>query len=317
MVEGAPLMRMPIDRWQPGTEPLGHGVQDIGTWQGTDFSTTAKRILAIIASQGIRVPSGNRLELAYKTIVRVNCLNVQFGPSDRPMEEVVIEASRTIFEHWVIVELLGDVVQALGSQITKMLGGPEVPRKGRDPARDKQAELFAAALLQASGYTVEFAEPDLILSASQGESIGVAVKRLTSEANANKQLDRARRQLRANNFRGFIMVNAERLLTELYWQRRHADLGAALNAKTSEWIAYCDRRDSSFHVLGVLGLATMFRYQTSTRTFENRLVYVSQFLVPSADEGDELAPRIRRMIDDMMEVLSQAYNQVSDSRISG
>lgn len=306
---------MSIDRCKSGTEPLGHGIENVGTWHGADFPAIAEAALKEMSSRGARVPAGNRLELAAAKLDQVRRLNVQYGASDPEMEEVVVEASRTIFEQWLIVQLLGDALRPLHRQVTAMLGGPCVPRDSHhDPARDNQAELFGAAILHASGYIVEFGEPDLLLSVAQAERIGVAVKRLVSESNVQNQLSKARRQLRSNGVRGFIMVNAERLLSRQYWQRRDADLGVELSSRAAAWRDLCDRRDAEYCVLGVIAMATVFRYQITERCFEGRFIYNVQLTVPSAEDREVLAPGVRAMIDDMTSVMSGIVDRAPKAR---
>ena len=78
-------------------------------------------------------------------------------------------------------------------------------------ARDRQFELYMAALFTHSGFKVELKEPDLKFE-HDGIYYGIAAKRISSARQIKKRVKEARLQLSKTGFRGLIALSVDRLL---------------------------------------------------------------------------------------------------------
>jgi hypothetical protein len=184
-----------------------------------------------------------------------------------------------------------EVGQKLREMLRDMLGGPPVPEDGaQDKARDVQAELLVAAALSAGGYSVNFAEPDLVIPDLMGTRAGVAIKRVSSKRadQIQKRLRQARDQLRRNNIPGMIVINAERYLVNLHRANRGVDLSAAFFSKVADWLHYIHQRDRSLYVRCVAGVATSIRLIRPSQAFDFRLHFTTNFIVGHESETEAL-----------------------------
>jgi len=291
-----------------GRAPLGGSVIRVAAWNDGDEVNLASRTLARLAEFGIKVPSNSRLPEAKKNLERTYRFHVHFGPDDPATEEWVAEAKRTIIELSLIIVALASRAVEIRKQLQEVLGGPAVPHDGRqDKARDAQAELLVAAALVAGGYSIDFAEPDLVAPDLMGSRAGVAIKRVASkrEDQIEKRLREARDQLVRNNLRGIIVVNAERHLARLYHANRGADLSAELFRKVTEWLDYIHGRDPLMHVIGVVGVSTSIRLVRHSQSFDFRLHFNSQFLVAKESETQALQEQFEKLSTRMGEGLQR------------
>lgn len=78
-------------------------------------------------------------------------------------------------------------------------------------ARDRQFELYMAALFTHSGFKVELIEPDLKFE-HDGIYYGIAAKRISSARQIEKRIKEARLQLSKAGLRGLIALSVDRLI---------------------------------------------------------------------------------------------------------
>lgn len=124
----------------------------------------------------------------------------------------------------VIVEQLSSEPQIGGwrSEVERLISGRDLPEKeGRDASpRDFQFELYVAALSRKAGFSIELAEPDVIVSHPDLE-FGIAAKRPKSLGRVRPNIKKASEQIRRSDRQGSIAV----------------DLSLAANPKNSCMIA--------------------------------------------------------------------------------
>jgi hypothetical protein len=303
--------------YPPGTEPLGGYREEFAAWSTEQAIKAVTYILDQLRALGVPTPPGNRLQKSCDTIASADRFHVQLGPGDPEMEEWLVEANRTIFEQHFIVRHIVNYPQACTpttrSNLQSMLGGQVVPVPGKyDRARDIQAELFSATVFWAAGYQVAFAEPDLIIQNENSTRLGVAVKRVTSDQQFYKRVCKARDQLAANSLSGFIVVNAARYLSQLYFADRSVDFSAALFHKVIEWLDYIDIHDPTNRVQAVIGIATSFKLarRSQGQVFEAMVHFHPRFVTKSDSESIQA---IHQAVGKMVEVMK--VNMCSASRV--
>ena len=267
-------------------EPLGGSTQPFAAWSAEQMIGAADGGLTRLADLGVEVQSDNRLLRARDTIERCERLNVQLGPGDPRMERTLAEANKTVFEIQLALRGLANPTKAVRKKLRIMLRGLDVPMDMQnDHARDEQAEFVTAALFCAAGYTVDVAEPDLIIRKG-ARQLGVAVKRVKSDRQFQARVRKANDQLRDSKLQGLIVVNPELMLARAYYQDRTADLSRLLFDRTIEWMRYAEYADPTSPLLGVIGLATSFRWVAggNGRQFAVKLHFVPR-LVTHEDMG--------------------------------
>ena len=93
--------------------------------------------------------------------------------------------------------------------VKRMLNDSVLPQdnRTRSEGRDTQFELFVAAICQAAGFSpVNYQEPDVTCTV-QGVQIGVAAKRVKSEAQVKKRIPKAAKQIQTSGLLGVIALD--------------------------------------------------------------------------------------------------------------
>lgn len=245
--------------------------QLLGGRQGTFAAWTPERTIssgteaiARLESWGIRVPPGARLRRAVDDLRRIEQFDVRLGHGDPATERLASEATRTIYElHIILADLLAPD-QMVKRKLRKVLGGKSVPTAGdHDPARDTQAELFAAALLFGAGFGARIAEPDLLIGVGT-LNVPVAVKRMTSDTHFEKRMREALKQLTKAGKPGYIVIAADQYLERLYAIDRSADVSAAHYKKVAELVDGLRLEPETSMLLGGFGISTSCRHVPTT-----------------------------------------------------
>lgn len=248
----------------PYGAPLGGSIDRILAWDFNAMKRAGEDTITRFNAAGAQIPRQNRIQASVKQLERTRSKPFQIGPGYDSNEELLAECHRTLFEMHVIASNLdsNDDSRTL-RDIAVMAGGPVLPSKDTfDRSRDIQAEQLARSLFRAAGYRVDMAEPDLVLYRSGSPNLGVAVKRVTGDAQYQKRVGKAEDQLEMHNLDGFIVVNAQRFLTDAYFADRSVDLSAALFRKVSSWVRFL-RPQRQLRVLAVVGIGTSFPFSTS------------------------------------------------------
>jgi hypothetical protein len=96
--------------------------------------------------------------------------------------------------------------------IEKLISGthPEIPEK-LSPSWDFQFEALLAAVVQLSGYQIEFQEPDIVAS-DRNTTFGIAAKRPRTEAGLRRNLRKAARQISKSDRDGIIALDCSVIL---------------------------------------------------------------------------------------------------------
>jgi len=110
----------------------------------------------------------------------------------------------------IIEQLLGDLSER---ELRDLLSGNLNP--GDDSpssrARDREFELFIAALGRRSGLDTQLDEPDVLFKTGQA-TFSIAAKRLSSPRNVGKNLSRAAQQIETASVPGLILMDVTRIL---------------------------------------------------------------------------------------------------------
>lgn len=183
---------------------------------------------------GFRLQIGDLLASAAATLARLHALGVALPPSNRlararsQVEGLLREADthgplnvdaawfgellRTMLEHHLIVRCIDASDPREVELVGAILSGGDTPAEDRRThARDTQLELVVATMLRLAGVVgVHLGEPDLRIPAGS-ETLGIAVKRISSRKQLSKRLKKAVRQIRSQDQRGLVVVGLDAL----------------------------------------------------------------------------------------------------------
>lgn len=123
------------------------------------------------------------------------------------------EGNRDVTEIAFICKTLAKLFPAEIAKVLKpLLDGATLPSDdARTFARDKQFELYMAALFAHSGFQISLNEPDLTFE-HQGTWYGVAAKRLSSPDQIEKRVREGISQLAKAGLSGLVALSVDRLL---------------------------------------------------------------------------------------------------------
>lgn len=170
---------------------------------------------AIARFRALRIPFPGDCRLLR---ARNHVLAVHEQRTDQPPDDVLAEATRTIFESYYIARALsladGRPPDQIVDALARMLGGPDIPGDESDNTsrpRNTQFELFFGAWLVSGGVDVAFGEPDLIAHAMD-QQLGIAAKRVRSRRQITRRFREAADQIRKRTGTGVVAVNVDHLL---------------------------------------------------------------------------------------------------------
>lgn len=202
-----------------------------------------REILEMMKRRGIRPPPSNRLERAIRI---TDAANDDFS-AGRPLSEGetdrllrLKEAWRTIWEALVVMHAVVEK-RASSSVITNellasFLEGANLPTEdANSSARNRQFEAVTCANLIHSGLTLSPGEPDCRF-VQFGETVGVAVKRLTSvkPQKVHDELRDAAGQLRRSQLRGYVALSLDNWIDDLGSSDDSEVVGARFNEQLTK-----------------------------------------------------------------------------------
>lgn len=205
--------------------------------------TLARRgeeVLAKLAEAGVRLPPGNRIQLAIRTLDELNADRIVPAPDDPESLESTTSAFRTLWEAFFIMNAALERPNARkafpASQLRYLVKGAPIARgESSSHARDRQCEMFVAAILTTGGAEVFVGEPDLRFLYHR-ERVGIAVKRMHSMAPDElfKDIKKAAEQIGNQNLRGYVAVNLDSYLDSLTVERLSDAVGHSFNDRISQ-----------------------------------------------------------------------------------
>jgi hypothetical protein len=146
------------------------------------------------------------------------------------------------------------------SKLQEVVLGPEFT-EGRDrSARNTQFELVTAARFCLGGVEVLGGEPDLIISYG-GESVGIAVKRVTSHSvnQIRKRMRDAQDQIARTSLRGIVAVNLEGRLPPLPPTATTAEIMVSADAAYGPIDRIAEEFLSDDRLLGIIAFDSLLR----------------------------------------------------------
>lgn len=164
-------------------------------------------------SKGISINPSCRLCLFEREIQKtIIARNLKLPPSDLNWS-LLTEGYRDANELKLITS--SDCVLDGGVPILRqILGGTVLPSKDNNSiARDKQFELFLAAILERTGFEVSLEEPDIVFT-SNSQTYSLAAKRVKSEQKIAKRYREAIQQVKRCDYPGFIGMSLDYLIRE-------------------------------------------------------------------------------------------------------
>jgi hypothetical protein len=248
----------------------------------------------------VRLPPGNRIQLAIRTIDQLNAHRIVPTPGDTAVLETTTAALRTLWDAFFIVhaavERRHQPYLFPAAELRYLLKGATIGRdESNREARNHQCEMFVAALLATGGAHLQRGEPDFRLL-YHGEYVGVAVKRMKSaepEALLRELRDGAT-QIASQNLRGFVAFDLDEYLDSLTLETLPEAVGASFNeniAAAHDALRTCGDRTA---VIGVLLFGTRVAWVFDSEKPLIRWVNPLQWLGFSEVEPEE---RLREFFD--------------------
>jgi hypothetical protein len=150
---------------------------------------------------------------------------------------------RALVESRSFIEIVEQLIPDLrASDLKDLVSGTLDPAIDRadSRARDREFELFVAAVCRRSGLEVQLAEPDVLYSSPHGTR-SIAAKRLSSRRTVRANVSKAAQQIAASGHPGIICLDVTRLIEPHYeyvmhWAREKEFLpGKLLTFERSEF----------------------------------------------------------------------------------
>jgi hypothetical protein len=221
----------------------------------------------------IPVPAGSRLPVA-RAYIRSNRGRGIIQPTLQvALSEQILEAHRSVMEFYLVACALEGRTDSLATVVPRALGGSALARHDSTSAsRNFQFELLTAALLRLAGIRgVTLAEPDIRIAAGS-TYLGIAAKRIRSLAERKREhhLRKAIDQLRLQGLPGYVFLNLDSVMSDVFQQEGHAAATSLLPDVTQvaqDYIAAIQARDLTRGVYGfahgVFAFATLLGWDAS------------------------------------------------------
>lgn len=152
-----------------------------------------------------------RLDKADKRSVLEQMLpNLTHGKWDHPYQD----AFRALVDSRMFIEVIEQLLQDLSvSDLHDLVSGSFNPSDDNPSsrARDREFELFIAAICRRSGMKTCLSEPDILFELN-GATYSTAAKRLASSKKVEKNVAKAERQIVEVGHPGFIVMDVTRIL---------------------------------------------------------------------------------------------------------
>lgn len=169
---------------------------------------------------GLSFPASSRFATYYEMLTRFVAIGEEGKSSSPDMEFLSRQLSKfdlgILHRGLLEIEELRLIVTELPKQIApaiwvprvrEILAGMTVPRQDANPmARDKQFELYLAALCILASFGVELREPDVVVTASTIR-FGIAAKRPSSSRQVDNRIRHAAKQIRDAGLDGIIAID--------------------------------------------------------------------------------------------------------------
>lgn len=208
------------------------GVPRVNTYT---LARRGEEVLAHLGQRGVRLPPGNRVQLAIRTIDRLNANSLVPSEDDPSTCRETGEALRTLWEAFFIMHAALDRKWQRDPFPNELLrymlkGAPIAQGESNPDARAKEFELYVAAMFAAARADVQAGEPDLRFL-YHGEYLGVAAKRVRSVEidTLVKDMRDGGDQIARQGLRGFLALNLDAYLDSLDITVAGEALGASFN----------------------------------------------------------------------------------------
>ena len=243
---------------------------------------------------GIRVPDNCRLIRSIRQLTEHRDDPALLRRVDELGKQLMGESARTVLELYIATHCgQTDPEPTVRSKFAEAIQGADLPEyEETHSARDIQFELYLWGVINASGGSCRFAEPDLIRDYGD-EEVGVAAKRIWSQLQARKRLSSAAEQIAVSGLRGFIAVNAQEYLTA---DAGVADLrakGQAISDALNRLHGHLPYIAKKAHVLGLFVGGTIYRWEVdSDGSVAFDLTAIHQWLFMANDAAEEERARL-------------------------
>lgn len=179
------------------------------------LSDQASTIIEELERRGCQVNPASRLRKMHRILCSTDGTPAEVIGSNDPHFDDAREAIRDVTMIQFILSRLGPLLDepANADHLRKLCDDSVLPQddKRESVGRNKQAELFVAAVCAEAGLQPQLDEPDITITLSS-EQLGVAVKRLRSRAKFQRNVRDAGTQIQRRGLCGFVVVDTSMAL---------------------------------------------------------------------------------------------------------
>jgi hypothetical protein len=246
-----------------------------------------KQLTAAMKADRVTVPKALDLAIWHRSLIEVDDLNlVARSLSVEPEVEGWKQA----------------VSRALGGGVVRT---DEIKHS---PARDFQFELIIASMFRRANYTVELAEPDVVVT-SETPHIGIAAKRPRSKNGLDEMIHKADKQIAGSGLQGIVALDLSLIVSPNDDHITTTDFQAAFNRVKDIANSFIQRNGAHIlslvntkHTFGLIAHVGVPIFETQTP----RLAYGRQWAVSNLCELTDPRGDIMRQIADRLRVAEGA-----------
>ncbi len=182
--------------------PSHEGIGTVRYRSGDDLADALQAIIARVEGRGLRIAEQSRLR-RYVPLLRSRGIEAAEWAShaNNEADEIV-----TAVEHLERPPEVAGWVELFRA----IQGGPLIPPRHHDPAREAQTELIMGALMRSTGAQVSFEEPDA-KAVIDDHGVSFAAKRPTSLTNLQKTFRDGRNQVARSGGTGVVFLDVSAL----------------------------------------------------------------------------------------------------------
>jgi hypothetical protein len=179
------------------------------------LSDQVSSIIEELDRRGCQVNPASRLGKMRRILCSSDGTPAEDIRSNDPHFNEALEAIRDVRQIQFILSQLGPLLDepANADHLRKLSKDSVLPQDAKTVSvgRNKQAEMFVAAVCAKAGLQPQFDEPDIVIALSS-ERLGIAVKRLGSRAKFERNVRDAANQLQRQSLPGFVVVDTSSAL---------------------------------------------------------------------------------------------------------
>lgn len=171
----------------------------------------SKDLLSKLSSDGFRISSSCRFSIFIQKFEKF-IKTVKGGGSLKNFDLTLLAEGNRDFSELRDIVKSEKVKSNNRREIQELIGGASFPSDDTlTRSRDLQFQLYLAAIMDLSGFDIEIDEPDFLFN-YKGLKYSVAAKRINSINKIHTRFSKAKKQIKAKGYNGFIAFSLDRIV---------------------------------------------------------------------------------------------------------